>query len=211
MTVIAVSQILLDRIAPTGRGIVIPNGVDPDLWLGDHDLPVEEPRARPVVFYAGTVDARLDVEALAALSAAGLLVDVAGPVRDERVRTALSALPGARLLGARGRSEVVARARAADVCLMAHRRTELTEAMSPLKVFEYLASGTPVVATRLPGSFVDSDRITWVAPGGDYVAAVRAAAVMGKISDLDRRQLVHQLSWRVRHELLVRLLVDHCA
>jgi teichuronic acid biosynthesis glycosyltransferase TuaH len=206
MTVVAVSRELLDRISPTGVGLVIPNGVDPDLWLSEPDLPLEEPSARPLVFYAGTVDARMDLEAVASLSAAGLCVHIAGPVRDEQVGAALRALPGVRLLGAVRRDEVVARSRQADVCLMAHRSTELTRAMSPLKVFEYLASGTPVVATRLPGSLVASDRITWVEPGGDYVAAVAAAARVGKLSTEARAAVIEQLSWRTRHrELLSHL------
>jgi teichuronic acid biosynthesis glycosyltransferase TuaH len=208
MTVIAVSQVLLDRIAPTGPGLVIPNGVDPDLWLGGGRRPAEAPSSGNTVFYAGTVDARLDVEAVAALAAAGLHVSIAGPVRDEGVRERLIRLSGVQLLGGLSRSEVVARARGADVCLMAHRDTELTQAMSPLKVFEYLASGTPVVATRLPGSSVDSQRITWVEPGGDYLTAVQAAMKLERLTDAERTDLVHQLSWRSRHEPLVRLLVD---
>ncbi|MCZ2817361.1 glycosyltransferase [Modestobacter sp. VKM Ac-2984] len=211
MTVIAVSQTLLDRIAPTGPGIVIPNGVDPDLWLGERRLQVETSTSGKTVFYAGTVDARLDVDAVTALATAGYYVDVAGPVRDERVRASLVGLPRVQLLGPRGRSEIVARAQNAGVCLMAHRSTELTQAMSPLKVFEYLASGTPVVATRLPGSTLDSQRVTWVEPGGDYVTAVQAAMKVERLSDADRSSLVQQLSWRSRHEILIRLLVERSA
>ena len=206
MTVIAVSQVLLDRIAPKGHGIVIPNGVDPDLWSSEFDVPVEEPKRRPLVFYAGTVDARMDVEAMQSLSAAGMCVDIAGPVRDEQVGRALRALDGVRLLGPLGRPDVVARSRQADVCLMAHRSTDLTQAMSPLKVFEYLASGTPVVATRLPGSHLPSGRIKWVDPGGDYVAAVTAAAGVEKLSGAARVRLIEELSWRSRHRELVNHL-----
>ena len=41
-------------------------------------------------------------------------------------------------------------ARAAQVCLVPHRETPMSRAMSPLKLYEYLGAGSPVVATDLP-------------------------------------------------------------
>ena len=92
---------------------------------------------------------------------------------------------------------------------MAHRRTPLTEAMSPLKIYEYLASGNPVVATDL-GSFGSEPLVgascTLVDPGGDYVGAVNMALERGPLSEPDRLKLVQSLSWRARHEPLIQQL-----
>ena len=204
MTVLAVSQVLLDRIAPTGPGHVVPNGVDADLWSAPP--PPRSPRGRPVAVYAGTVDARLDVEAFAALAADGFDVRVAGPLVDAGVRAALAAVPGVELLGSRPRAEVVALTQDADVCVLAHHRTPLTEAMSPLKLYEYLASGTPVVATRLPGAVVDGDRVVWVEPGADHAAGARAAVALGRQPEPERLAAVQAMSWRTRHRPLLDLL-----
>jgi len=37
-----------------------------------------------------------------------------------------------------------------DVCLNLFKRTPLTQAVNPLKVYEYLAAGKPVVSTPMP-------------------------------------------------------------
>jgi teichuronic acid biosynthesis glycosyltransferase TuaH len=204
MAVVAVSQVLLDRIAPTGPGLVVPNGVDAALW--SVTPPARVDRDRPLAFYAGTVDARLDLEAFRALTADGFAVQVAGPLVDPVVKAALAAVPGVELLGSRPRTEVVRLAQASDVCVLAHHRTPLTEAMSPLKLYEYVASGTPVVATRLPGSAIASDRVVWVEPGGDHVAGARRALALGRQPEAQRLACVDAMSWRSRHRPLVELL-----
>ena len=204
MAVVAVSEVLLERIDPTGPGLVVPNGVDAALW--STPPPQRTPHGAPVALYAGTVDARLDLDAFRALAADGFAVRVAGPLVDADVRAALAAVPGVELLGPRPRAEVVRLAQTADVCVLAHHRTPLTEAMSPLKLYEYLASGTPVVATRLPGSAVAGDRVVWVEPGGDHVAGARAALALGRRAETDRLADVAALSWRARHRPLLELL-----
>jgi glycosyltransferase involved in cell wall biosynthesis len=157
--------------------------------------------------YAGTVDARLDVEAFRALAADGFDVRVAGPLVDAGVRAALADVPGVELLGSRPRAEVVALTQDADVCVLAHHRTPLTEAMSPLKLYEYLASGTPVVATRLPGAVVAADdRVVWVEPGADHAAGARAAVALGRQPEPERLAAVQAMSWRARHRPLLDLL-----
>jgi glycosyltransferase involved in cell wall biosynthesis len=68
---------------------------------------------------------------------------------------------------------------AADVGLVCHRDTPLTQAMSPLKLYEYLAAGLPVVATDLEPMRDVSDRCLLVAAGDDWAPAVRKAAELG--------------------------------
>ncbi|KQS68847.1 glycosyltransferase [Modestobacter sp. Leaf380] len=204
MTVVAVSQVLLDRIDPRGPGLVIPNGVDPVLWSPRPETRTGRPR--PTALYAGTVDSRLDLSAFEAVAQAGFDVRVAGPVVDVAVKGRLEAAEGVTLLGSRTRQEIVRLAQDSDVCLLAHHRTPLTEAMSPLKLYEYLASGTPVVATRLPGMDVDSPQILWVEPGGDHAAAALRAVARERQPETARRACVEELSWRRRHLPLLELL-----
>ena len=62
----------------------------------------------------------------------------------------LEAEPNVHLLGPRRYEELPAVLRDADVTLIPYRASELTASIFPMKVYEYLAAGRPVVATPLP-------------------------------------------------------------
>lgn len=206
ITVCAVSRVLADRIAGAGRGVVIPNGIDDELW----SLPVPAPARvrelpRPFGVYAGTVDDRLDVDALRQLARSLAAIAVIGPVADVEVGRRLEAEPHVRVLGRLSQRDLVGSLMAADVCLLPHVVTPLTEAMSPLKLYEYLAAGAPVVATDLPPVRGIDDRVLLVSDGR-YAVAVETALVRGRISEEQRLAFVHANSWRRRHDVLIDLL-----
>ncbi|MBY6539471.1 glycosyltransferase [Rhodococcus sp. BP-349] len=207
--VVAVSSVLLRRIDPTGPGHVVPNGVVPELWSNPSAAVRDRSESRTTVAYAGSIDSRLDVTAIAQLAAAGHAVQLAGHIADAAVGRELEGLDGVTLLGAVPRASVASFLASADVCLMAHRRTPLTEAMSPLKVYEYLCTGRPVVATSL-GSYAEEPdvrrNVTLVDAGGDYVRAVEDALRRGPLDESVRALLAESLSWRRRHEPVISRL-----
>ncbi len=64
--------------------------------------------------------------------------------------SALAALPNVHRLGEVPYASLPEHLAAFDVCTIPFRRTPLTEATNPVKLYEYLATGKPVVARRLP-------------------------------------------------------------
>jgi glycosyltransferase involved in cell wall biosynthesis len=199
--VCAVSTAILERIDPQGPSAVVPNGVDADLWSQPAAPPswfAELPGPR--LLYVGTLDDRLDIEALRAVARAwpdGSLALV-GPLEDRAHLAPALAEPNVSLHEPVPREEVAALAHAADACLVPHRRTPLTEAMSPLKLYEYLASGSPTVATDLePVRRVDGP-VVRVPAGGDFAAAVRQALARGRTPEPDRRRFIAENSWATR-------------
>jgi glycosyltransferase involved in cell wall biosynthesis len=210
--VCAVSKAIVERIEPRGPAAVVPNGVDPGLWVEPGPPPdwfaeLQGPR----FLYVGTLDDRLDVVALRELARSwphGSVVLV-GPPADRSHLGPLLAEPNVVHHGPVSREGVAALAHAADACLLPHRRTPLTEAMSPLKLYEYLASGTPTVATDLePVRRVDGP-VLRVPPGGDFVAGVRLALAAGRAEEADRRRFIAANSWSARTaEVLALALGD---
>lgn len=201
LRVCAVTETILERIAPLGPAAVVPNGVDPGEWV-DVAPPPEWMAALPGprFLYVGTLDSRLDVDAVLEIARAwpdGSVV-LAGPLVDESRLEALRSEPNVVLPGAVPRAQVASLVRAADACLVPHVRTPLTEAMSPLKIFEYLAGGGPVVASDLPPMRGIEGPVTLVAPGGDFVAAARAALAKGAMSEPERQQFIQANSWSRR-------------
>lgn len=206
--VAAVSRAILERIEPRGPAAVVPNGVDPRLWVEPGWPPSWFPELPgPRFLYVGTLDDRLDVAAIRSVARAwpnGSVVLV-GPLVDRPHLGPLLAEPNVSHQGAVSRGEVAALAYAADACLVPHRRTPLTEAMSPLKLYEYLASGTPTVATDLePVRRVDGP-VLRVPPGGDFVAGLRLALAAGPTGEADRRRFIAANSWSARTAAVLAL------
>ncbi len=218
--VAAVSAAALRRLAPTGPRAVVPNGIDPAEWHGAPGAPpaewrgvqgtpparAREPR-RPLLLYTGTLDERLDVPALLEIARAlpQARVVLVGPLLAPEHLAPLRAAANVTIRPPLARPELLALVRAADLGLLAHRELPLTRAMSPLKLYEYLAAGLPVVAADLPPVRGVHPSVELVAPGGDYPGAVRAALARGRAGESERLAFVERSSWRTRHDALLDL------
>ena len=206
--VAAVSTTVLERIAPWGPSAVVPNGLEPAEWLGDPTPPEWlEQLGHPLLLYVGSLDSRLDVAGLLTIARElpEATVLLAGPLLDPPHLAPLRAAPNVQVRPALGRPEVTGLIRGADVGLIPHVRSRLTEAMSPLKLYEYLAGGLPVVAADLPPMRGVDPRVTLVAAGEDYPRAVRAALARGPATEERRLAFMRASSWSARHERLLDL------
>lgn len=207
--VCAVSQTLLDRIAPTGPSAVVPNGVDADEFLLDHPLPgwMVALAGRPTAVYAGTIDDRIDVGLVGACASAlpEITFLFVGQIDDPMHLAPLSAHRNVVVRSAVPRAELVAALRAASCCIVPHRRTRLTEAMSPLKLYEYLAAGARVAAVDLPPMRGVSDDVFLTTSRQAFVEAVRAAVEAGPIPEGRRRAFIAANDWTGRHKHLLEV------
>jgi glycosyltransferase involved in cell wall biosynthesis len=94
---------------------------------------------------------------------------------------------------------------AADVCIMPHRHNRLTTAMSPVKLYEYLAGGRPVVASDLPPVRAVDPRIVCVPEGHSFADGVDEALSREPLTDADRLAFIDANSWARRHEQILRV------
>jgi glycosyltransferase involved in cell wall biosynthesis len=199
--VAAVSEPLLHRICRDGRGIVVPNAVDPREWAQPAPAPHSFRRlAPPRVLYVGALDERLDVAAVAATARRfpnGTVVLV-GPVTAATHVEPLQALDNVVLTGPADRADVVAMVHAADVCVIPHVHTDLTASMSPLKLYEHLAGGRPVAATDLAPIRGVDDAVRLAADGEPFEDAVVRALERGPMSEPDRLEFIRRNCWEER-------------
>lgn len=205
--VVAVSQTILDRIEPTGEAVVVPNGVEPREWVGP--VPAEPAWLAgipgPRALYVGTLDSRLDVPGLLALARArpDLQLVLLGVVGDAAAIAPLHGIPNVHVLPPTDRAGLVAAVRNVDVCLVPHARTALTEAMSPLKLYEYLAGGAPVLSIDLgPVRGIDP-RVLLTDTTAEFVERLDEALALGPADEEARLDFVDANSWRRRHDTIL--------
>ncbi len=200
--------------------VYVENGVDPGAFGAPAPRPPDVPDSGgPIAGYHGMIARWFDFDLMdqVARDRRDIHFVLVGPVDPDTV-DALSALtrhPNVHHLGPRPSSEIAAYVQSFDVGLVPFVVDDLTEAVSPLKMYEYMAAGVPVVATQLPVCVQHPMVVTASAPSEfgkaiaeavvaganlDYVAALRRAAadaswssrlqpVFDRLADLDLRRV----------------------
>lgn len=194
----------------------LPNAVEPP--GADEATPADLAElARPRLGYVGTLhSSRLDVELLA--RAAELRPEwsyvLLGPDELEPGdRERLLALPNVHHLGVRPHGEIQSYLTGIDVCLLAHLITEFTRSLDPLKLYEYLAAGRPVIATPVGNTEDLQDHIAIAATAEELVhEAERAMAHDSPARVAARRGAVAGDTWEARAvEIETKLAVPSAA
>ncbi len=125
-------------------------------FIGKPDtLPQRISGAAPRLGYVGFIMDRTDLDLIkfAAIQRPQWRFLLAGPqypagYLDE---SGLLELPNIEYLGPVPQEDVPDFLGSLDVCLMPHRDTEYSRSMGPLKLYQYLASGRPIVSTNVAG------------------------------------------------------------
>jgi glycosyltransferase involved in cell wall biosynthesis len=118
------------------------------------------------------------VEAIEALVRADPTWQVAliGPLKmDGNDVARLRHLPGVHILGDKPREELPSYLKGLSAALIPYRVCELTRNIFPLKLFEYLAAGLPVIAGGLPELKRYGDMVALAEKVEDYAGLVRVA------------------------------------
>lgn len=216
--VIAVSpELIASKGAGNPKFRLLPNGFDEDTY--DANRPVATPPAllglpRPLLGYIGLISVRLDLRMLYRVLAAHpewTLVLMGTVYRSgcEDALDWLNGLPNVRILPPVPGDQVAAFVRAFDVGLVPYRITQETTHASPLKVYEYLAAGLPVVAADVPGARQFADVVANVSSATEWEAAIAAAlACDDPARRAARRAAVAPHTWDARVETLSSFLTE---
>jgi glycosyltransferase involved in cell wall biosynthesis len=93
-----------------------------------------------------------------------------------------------------------------DVCIVPHRVTPFTESLNPIKLWEYLASGKPIVATPVAGFRDYADHVRLASDPSSFLSEVRAALWADPAAARERQALAQQHSWHKRVDAVEAVL-----
>jgi GT2 family glycosyltransferase/glycosyltransferase involved in cell wall biosynthesis len=161
---------------------------------------------RPVVGYYGAIAAWFDVDAwaLAAGRRRGWSFVLVGRESGAEL-SRLARLPNVHRIGEVPYDRLPAYLTAFDVCTIPFQRTPLTEATNPVKLYEYFATGKPIVARRLPEIESFAGLVGLYDRPEEFDAALeRAVAPRPDEESLAarRRQLAQENTWPIRYRAL---------
>jgi glycosyltransferase involved in cell wall biosynthesis len=172
----------------------------------------------PRVGYTGYVKKQLDLALLLRMSKANtnwqfVIVGEISPHPEiaqniEKLRE----LPNVHFLGAKSTTELAAYPQHFDVCIMPYVLDGYTRYIYPLKLHEYLASGRPIVGTRIPSlePFADVVCIAENDVQWEECIAQQLLPEANHPTNKDRRQsIARQHDWDFLVERIARNLIRH--
>lgn len=172
--IFGVSEPLLRELFPTHpRAKCIPNGVDaalfsPGVAVNARIASLPSPR----IGYLGVIEERFDVDLVEGVAEGRpeFSLIIAGMIWNPLIRKRLLRHPNITLIDHYvSGQDVPALVNAFDVVMIPHLQNALTAGMNPMKIYEALALGKPIVSTPVPGVEMFPDLIR-VAEGPENFA-----------------------------------------
>ncbi len=198
---------------------VLPNGVDAKRFMmAEESVPAEiSPYPRRIGF-AGTLNHWIDFETISSLAqmytdAHFFLMGKEGYLHASGQREALCKvreLPNVHYLGAIDYDELPGYLRAMDVLFLPRIPSSASQSSNPLKLYEYLATGRPIVMTGvpLPG---DARKLIYTSSSGQTPADALLAALNeaeGRLPSMKAARQSYALghTWGLRMEAVLSLI-----
>lgn len=208
--VVTTSHWLYDIATTHNQNVVIVrNAAEYEFFSAPPASMFRDPQGRRVLGYYGAIAEWMDVDLLAKVARAFpdcLLLLVGADECGARQR--LADLPNVHFTGEVKYTELPHYLYGMHVCLLPFRVTPLTLATNPVKVYEYLAAGKPVVAINLPEMAQFGEWVATAVAHGEFIAKVGEA--LHKVDDVDaaevRQRYAAEHSWHHRVEAFAEVV-----
>lgn len=192
------------------RCYLIPNGCDYEHFSNRiHGRPAEIANLTgPIIGYIGVVATWVDVELIARVADSNpdCNVVVVGPLYNV---SDVPQRPNIHWLGFKNYEQLPAFAQSFDIGLVPFRVSSMTDAVNPIKMWEYMATGMPIVTTDMPEARKYGDLVYVSANVDEFIINVgRAIAEYAPEMRERRIQLAQENSWKVRATHIIQLIEE---
>lgn len=168
--------------------------------------------SHPILGTVGALDSyKVDFELIDAVAEKRpnwQFVFIGSPVVDQKKDSLnrLRSRANVHFLGVVPHAAVPAEVQHFDVCLIPYRASTYNEASFPLKFWEFMATGKPVVVTGLPELKEYSDLIGYAVSSEDFISKVEAVLQQPNTQQEQRIALAGEHTWEKRVESLLHLV-----
>lgn len=169
---------------------------------------------RPRLCFVGVIQEWVDTALLAymARERPDWSLILIGPVAPGVRLHGLDQMPNVFLLGRKPKEALPNYLKGCDVCLNVFRPSALTANVSPLKFYEYLASGRPVVSTDMPAVREFADIVAIAKDGPGFVRAVEETlAIENEARQRERLLRAREHSWEARAAFMEEKIAEALA
>ncbi|MBS4015546.1 MAG: glycosyltransferase [Candidatus Latescibacteria bacterium] len=214
LTIISAHKLRDDILAVDKNAQIeyIANGVDADFFIRKgHNAPIPEAlknMPKPIIGFIGSLFHWVDIDLIAktAQTYPNYSFVLVGPVHE----ITIPKLPNIYHLGAKPYADIPAYVNAFDVCLIPFIQDPLSDKVDPIKVYEYLALGKPVVAINLPELEKMKDLICLAKDDNQFIAMTKQAVFENNPELRDKRiQYAKENSWNARVSDLIKVVSSH--
>lgn len=155
----------------------------------------------PILGYYGAVADWLDSNIIKqlAISFPEVSIVIIGRIQSDQITALAKQYSNIHCLGEKPYSQLPQYLAAFDVCLIPFKINRLIKATNPVKIYEYFASGKPVVATNIPELMEYGDLVYLADNSQSFVQSVKKA--LGEHSSakrLARQQVAKANTWQTR-------------
>lgn len=207
-----------EKRALNGNTYYLPNVADAEFFgqAGDPAFPIAKDLSRvprPIAGYIGNISAyKMDFDLLVSVAQENPAWSfvLVGPIGRGDPSTDVSKLekhPNIRLMGERPYSELPQWVKGFDACLIPFNQNDSTRGSLPMKFFEYLAAGKPVISTDLPTLAEFRDYFYPVANVKEFTSALAAVKWEDAARRTARAEIAAKYSWDARMRDIERIVV----
>jgi len=220
LLIVTAEGLLREKGPGARRSRLIPNGVDVEHFarVTDPDLPVPPLLAgvkHPVIGYIGAIQYWIDTALLGRIAREhpDWTVVLVGPRQLLADMTPFEGLPNVIVTGRVPYAEMPGYIKPFDVCVNPYVLDQVAEHCSPLKLYEYVATGKPVVSVDMPEAHRFKGLIHIAEDADSFVRLVEHAVTHDDGLAAQRMAEAHKHTWRQRFEAataaLLEVLAEH--